>query len=50
MRKSEEGSFAQVVQSLRDVLQKHAAMLVVSEDTSTKYGLEAPIGPATLQA
>lgn len=34
---------------MRGVLQKHAATLVVSEDTPTKYCLEA-IGPATLQA
>jgi hypothetical protein len=50
MQKSDGGSFAEVFQSLRSVLQKHAATLVVSEDTSTKYCLEAPIGPATLQA
>ncbi len=50
MRKSEGGSFAEVFRSLRSVLQKHAATLVVSEDTSTNYCLEAPIGPATLQA
>src|SRR4030095_8260255 len=50
MRKSDGGSFAEVFRSLRSVLQKHPAALVVSEDTSTKYCLEAPIGPATLQA
>src|SRR4029453_5438918 len=50
MRKSDGGSFAEVFRSLRSVLQKHAATLVVSEDTSTKYCLEAPIGPGTLQA
>ena len=50
MRKSEGDSFAEVFQSLRSVLQKHTATLLVSEDTSTKYCLEAPIGPATLQA
>jgi hypothetical protein len=54
MRKSEvgarAGSLEEVFQSLRSVLQKHAATLVVSEDTSTKYCLDAPIGPATLQA
>ena len=50
MRKSDGGSFAEVFQSLRNVLQKHAGTLVVGEDTSTKYCLEAPIGPATLQA
>src|SRR6185436_10343378 len=50
MRKSDGGSFAEVFQSLRSVLQKHAATLVVGEDASTKYCLEAPIGPATLQA
>jgi len=50
MRKSDGGSFAEVFQSLRSVLQKHAASLIVSEDTSTKYCIESPIGPATLQA
>ena len=50
MRKSDGDSFAEVFQSLRSVILKHAATLVVSEDTSTKYCLEAPIGPATLQA
>ena len=50
MRKSDGSSFAELFQSLRGVLQKHAATLVVSEDTPTKYCLEAPIGPATLQA
>ena len=50
MRKSDGGAFAEVFQSLRSVLQKHAATLVVSEDTSTKYCLEAPVGPATRQA
>jgi len=50
MRKSDGGSCAEVFQSLRSVLQKHAATLVVSEDTATKYCLEAPIGPATLQS
>ena len=50
MRKSDGGSFAEVFQSLRSVLQKHAASLIVSEDTSTKYCLEAPIGPATLRS
>jgi hypothetical protein len=50
MRKSEGDSFAEVFQSLRSVLQKYAVTFVVSEDTSAKYCLEAPIGPATLQA
>jgi len=50
MRKSDGASFAEVFQSLRSVLQKHAATLDVREDTATKYCLEAPIGPATLQS
>jgi hypothetical protein len=51
MRKSEPAAFvAEVFHSLKGLLAKHAATLIVSEDTSTKYCLEAPIGPATLQA
>ena len=50
MRKSDGDSFAEVFQSLRRVLLKHAATLVVSVDTSTKYCLESPIGPATLRS
>jgi hypothetical protein len=50
MRKSDAGTFAEVFHLLRSVLQKYAATMVVSEDTSTKYCLEAPVGPATRQA
>jgi hypothetical protein len=45
-----EAAFADVFQSLRRVLQKHAVTLVVREDTPTKYCLEAAVGPATLHA
>jgi hypothetical protein len=47
MRKSEA---ADVFHALRRVLEKHAATLVVGEDTATKYCLEAAVGPATLHA
>ena len=50
MRKSETDDFAGVFDSLKSVLNKHAAALAVSDDTLTKYCLEAPVGPATLQA
>lgn len=50
MRKSDAGAFADLFHSLRSVLEKHAGTLSVSEDTSTKYCLEAAVGPATLQA
>jgi hypothetical protein len=50
MRKSEQTAFADVFQSLKGVLARHADSLSVSEDTSTKYCLEAAVGPATLQA
>jgi len=36
--------------SLRSILQKHAAGLSVEADTTTRFCLEAKIGPATLQA
>jgi hypothetical protein len=50
MRKSEAGPLAEVFRALRGVLEKHAGALSVSDDTSTKYCLEAPVGPATLQS
>jgi hypothetical protein len=50
MRKSEPGALGNVFRSLKAVLEKHAGPLGVAEDTSTKYCLEAAIGPATLQA
>jgi hypothetical protein len=45
-----KAAFADVFESLRRVLQQHAATLVVGEDTATKYCLEAAVGPATLHA
>ena len=50
MRKSEPGKFGDVFRALRNVLEKHAGGLAVSEDTSTKYCLEAPVGPTTIQS
>lgn len=50
MRKSEPANVGDVFRALRNVLEKHAAGLAVSEDTSTKYCLEAPVGPATIQS
>ena len=50
MPKSEANEFGAVFQNLRAVLAKHAGSLVVSQDTSTKYCLEATAGPATLKA
>ena len=50
MRKSDPGKFGDVFHALRNVLEKHAAGLADSEDTSTKYCLEAPVGPATIQS
>jgi hypothetical protein len=35
---------------LRGLLQEHGAGLVVASDTAKRYGLEAPIGPATLRS
>jgi hypothetical protein len=50
MPKNDANEFEAVFQSLRGVLEKHAGSLDVSDDTSTKYCLEAKTGPATLQA
>jgi len=50
MRKNEPSGFDDVFQSLKAVLKGHAATLSVSDDTSTKYCLEAAIGPATLRS
>jgi hypothetical protein len=50
MRKSEAGAFGDLFHSLRRILERHARTLSVSEDTSTKYCLEAAVGPATLRA
>ena len=50
MRKSDAGAFADVFHSLRGVLETHAGTLSISEDSSTKYCLEAAVGPATLRA
>ena len=35
---------------LRDVLAAHASEFAVAEDSAERYGLEAPIGPATVHA
>ena len=50
MPRSDASGFGAVFQRLRDVLAKHATDLAVSDDTSTKFCLDAAIGPATLQA
>ena len=39
-----------VFRRLRGILASQAASLVVTDDSSTRYCLEATIGPATLQA
>lgn len=50
MRKSDPDALRPVFESLRGVLAKYAGPLAVSEDTATKYCLDAAVGPATLQA
>ena len=50
MPRSDPSALGPVFDSLRGVLRKHAGPLAVSEDTATKYCLEAAIGPATVQA
>jgi hypothetical protein len=42
--------FKAVFERLRGLLQKHTQGLTVSEDTTTRYCLSGPVGPATLQA
>ena len=47
MAKSE---FQSAFVELRAILRKHAKTFAVNRDTDNHYGLEAPIGPATLKA
>jgi hypothetical protein len=42
--------FQTVFARLRDILKTHAGSCSVERDTSAHYGLQAPVGPATLQA
>jgi len=42
--------FQSVFERLREILRKHAKDFTVSKDRADHYGLEAPVGPATLQA
>jgi hypothetical protein len=44
------GPFPAVFERLRDILKRHAAGFRVVKDGSDQYSLEAPVGPATLQA
>ena len=41
--------FDTVFTRLKEILQKYAGPFTVKPDTNTKYGLYAPIGPATLK-
>ena len=50
MPKSKTGAFSDVFDSLKAVLKTQAGALAVSDDTSTKYCLEAAVGPATVQS
>ena len=50
MPKNELPELGDVFTSLRGVLEKHASPLWVSEDSATKYCLEAAVGPATLES
>jgi len=43
-------SLQPVFARLRDVLRAHAGSFSVNHDTAERYGLEAPVGPATLRA
>jgi hypothetical protein len=41
--------FDKVFSHLKKILQKHSGSFTVKPDTDSKYGLYAPIGPATLK-
>jgi hypothetical protein len=41
---------ATVFEGLRELLEKHARGFTVASDSTNQYGLEAPIGPATVRA
>jgi len=43
-------SSAEVFTRLRAILETHAARFTVTSDTSSRYCLEGPVGPATLRA
>ena len=45
-----KNEFESVFAALRAILKKQGSSLSVSDDTPTRYCLEAPIGPATLKA
>jgi hypothetical protein len=45
-----KSEFDPVFAALRAILKKQGRSLSVADDTPTRYCLEAPIGPATLQA
>ena len=42
--------FIPIFERLRAILERHAASLAVGQVKADYYGLEAPVGPATLQA
>jgi hypothetical protein len=43
-------AFHPVFKRLRAILEQHAASFAVGHDTPEHYGLEAPVGPATIRA
>jgi hypothetical protein len=44
------GTFQPVFARLRDLLRAHEAGFAVTHNTPERYGLEAPVGPATAKA
>src|SRR5215475_9029783 len=44
------GTFEAVFARLRDILQAHESNLTIAHNTTERYGLEAPVGPATVRA
>src|SRR5262249_36533933 len=44
------GTFEPVFARLRDILQAHESNFTIAHNTTERYGLEAPVGPATVRA
>ena len=42
--------FQPIFAQLRNTLEKHADSFIVGHDTADHYGLDAPVGPATIRA
>jgi hypothetical protein len=43
-------NFQPVFAQLRDLLRAHAERFAITHDSASRYGLEAPVGPATVRS